>query len=273
MVADKGQAGREGREGRGGRPSHAAGIGRRVRRTKITGLGTYVPPRLLTNADFEKMVDTTSEWIVQRTGIRERHIVDPGVGSTRRALAAQADPYVFVAPDNGVLSAVFNRQPPSRLVEISQPRYVRATVSRTFEGRDRFAPAAAWLARGVPMASLGPTIGNWERIAIPSASPDAHGLRGEILRIDRFGNLITNVDRRIWNQVVGSEPVIIRSGGVAARLVETYGEIAAGEVGALFGSSDRLELAVCEGSAVERLGLRRGDEVLVTFASAMRSTS
>ena len=82
-------------------------------------------------------------------------VVDPGVGSSRRGIAAECGDYRFVAPDNGVLSAVFREHPPKRVVELSERRYFRPTVSRTFEGRDRFAPAAAWLLKGVDLGALG----------------------------------------------------------------------------------------------------------------------
>ena len=82
-------------------------------------------------------------------------IVDPGVGSPRRGIAAEAGDYRFVAPDNGVLTAVLRELPPKRIVELTERRYARPTVSRTFEGRDRFAPAAAWLAKGIQLSALG----------------------------------------------------------------------------------------------------------------------
>ena len=82
-------------------------------------------------------------------------VVDPGVGSARRGIAAEAGDYRFVAPDNGVLTAVFQDVPPKKIVELTERRYARPTVSRTFEGRDRFAPAAAWLAKGIQLAALG----------------------------------------------------------------------------------------------------------------------
>ena len=94
-------------------------------------------------------------------------VVDPGVGSTRRGMAAEAGEYRFVAPDNGVLSAVLDEHPPARVVELSEPRYARPTVSRTFEGRDRFAPAAAWLATGVDLGALGRGAGELRRLVIP----------------------------------------------------------------------------------------------------------
>ena len=85
-------------------------------------------------------------------------VVDPGVGSSRRGLAADTGEYRFVAPDNGVLTAVFREAAPKKVVELTERKYARPTVSRTFEGRDRFAPAAGWLAKGLPLASLGRAI-------------------------------------------------------------------------------------------------------------------
>src|SRR6266508_5998458 len=96
-------------------------------------------------------------------------VVDPGVGSARRGIAAEAHDYKFVAPDNGVLTAVFRESPPKRIVELSERKYARATVSRTFEGRDRFAPAAAWLAKGVELSALGRPAGPLHRLEMPHA--------------------------------------------------------------------------------------------------------
>ncbi len=85
-------------------------------------------------------------------------VIDPGVGSTRRPIAAEAGGYRFVAPDNGVLTLVFEETPPKRVVELTERRYARPTLSRTFEGRDRFAPAAAWLAKGIGLTAFGRTL-------------------------------------------------------------------------------------------------------------------
>src|SRR5260221_1088988 len=94
-------------------------------------------------------------------------VVDPGVGSARHGIAAEAGDFKFVAPDNGVLSAVLDEHPRRRVVELSERRYARPTVSRTFEGRDRFAPAAAWLAKGIELTALGRPAGDIQRVAIP----------------------------------------------------------------------------------------------------------
>src|SRR5215471_15015273 len=110
-------------------------------------------------------------------------VVDPGVGTGRRGLAAEAGERRFVAPDNGVLSAVFQEAPPKRVVELSERRYARPTVSRTFEGRDRFAPAAAWLAKGIQLSALGRTITTYQQLEIPQPVVNADQIAGQVVRI------------------------------------------------------------------------------------------
>jgi len=185
-------------------------------------------------------------------------VVDPGVGSARRGIAAEAGDYKFVAPDNGVLTAVLEEHPPKRVVELTERKYARPTVSRTFEGRDRFAPAAAWLAKGVELAALGRSAGAFHKLEIPRAQVAADRIDGQVLRVDRFGNLITNIDRKSFDKVAGG-PLEIRIGShVVPRVVSTYAEAAGGDVCALFGSTDHLEIAVNGASAAERLDLGRG---------------
>ena len=194
-------------------------------------------------------------------------VVDPGVGSARRGLAADTGDYRFVAPDNGLLTAVFREAPPKRVVELTERRYARPTVSRTFEGRDRFAPAAAWLAKGIQLTALGRPVGDYHRldIATPEVADDA--LRGAVLRVDRFGNLVTNIDRRTFETFVRSAGVRIVAGGRSvARLVATYADIQSGETCALFGSTDHLEFAANSGSAASQLSLDRGAPVEVRRA-------
>ncbi len=191
-------------------------------------------------------------------------VVDPGVGSSRPGLAAEVGDYRFVAPDNGVLTAVFQDQPPRRVVVLSERRYARPTISRTFEGRDRFAPAAAWLAKGVELTALGRTAQEYQRLEIPRAVVDGARITGEVLRVDRFGNLVTNLDRRLVERAREQGSLSIRAGGEhIAHLVATYSEVASGEICALFGSSDHLEISVNSGSASERLGIGRGAPVEV----------
>jgi S-adenosylmethionine hydrolase len=194
-------------------------------------------------------------------------VVDPGVGSSRRALAAEAGGYRFVAPDNGVLTLVFKDTPPKRVVELTERRYARPTVSRTFEGRDRFAPAAAWLAKGIDLSGLGRTLTAWQTLSVPDPAVTAGQVVGEVLRVDRFGNLVTNVDRRTFERFAGGGRLEIVAGTQAVdAVVATYAEARAGAVCALFGSSDHLEIAVNGGSAAERLALGRGARVTISRA-------
>jgi S-adenosylmethionine hydrolase len=188
-------------------------------------------------------------------------VVDPGVGSTRRGIAAEAGDYKFVAPDNGVLSAVFDEHPPKRVVELSERRYARPTVSRTFEGRDRFAPAAAWLAKGIELTALGRPAGNIHRLELARPVFDAGRIDGEVQRIDRFGNLITNIDRKTFDQIAKGPLQIEVGGHPVSRVVSTYSDAAPGEVFALFGSSDHLEIAANGSSAARELVLERGAPV------------
>jgi S-adenosyl-L-methionine hydrolase (adenosine-forming) len=192
-------------------------------------------------------------------------VVDPGVGSARRGVAADTGDYRFVAPDNGVLTQVLRESPAKKIVELTERRYARPTVSRTFEGRDRFAPAAAWIAKGTQFAALGRSVAEIQKldIPIPEVAPDA--VRGAVLRVDRFGNLVTNIDRKTVERLGQAGAITIDAGGHRiSRLVATYAELPVEGVGALFGSTDHLELAAPSSSAAERLALTRGAVVTVT---------
>ncbi len=190
-------------------------------------------------------------------------VVDPGVGSSRRGIAAEIGDYKFVAPDNGVLTPIVDEHPPRRVVELSERKYARPTVSRTFEGRDRFAPAAAWLAKGVDLAALGRSAGTIHRLDLPHARADAQAIVGEVVRVDHFGNLITNIGRQMFD-TLAREAVEIRAGEhPVTRVVSTYADAPAGEICALFGSTDHLEIAANGTSAAERLALGRGAVVHV----------
>ena len=192
-------------------------------------------------------------------------VVDPGVGSSRRGLAADVGDYRLVAPDNGVLTSVFQETPPKRVVELTERRYARPTVSRTFEGRDRFAPAAAWLAKGIQLSALGRPVTDYRLLDIPTPAAEDGRIAGEVLLVDRFGNAVTNIDRKAFERLAQTGTIQIEAGthGID-RLVETYADIGGDEVCALFGSTDHLEFAANSSSAAERLGLDRGAPVTVS---------
>jgi S-adenosylmethionine hydrolase len=183
-------------------------------------------------------------------------VVDPGVGSGRRGLAAEAGDFRFVAPDNGVLSAVFRELPPKRVVELTERKYARPTVSRTFE--------AGWLAKGIGLTSLGRPLHDYQHLSLPEPTVDDSAITGAVVRVDRFGNLITNIDHRTFDQFSrGAAIAVTIDGHEVPRIVPTYADSGAGEICALFGSTDHLEIAVNAGSAASVLGLSRGAAVVV----------
>ena len=191
-------------------------------------------------------------------------VVDPGVGSSRRGVAVEAGEYRFVAPDNGVLTSVLAEIKPKRMVELTERRYARATVSRTFEGRDRFAPAAGWLAKGVDLAALGRPLASLVSLDIPEPRVDGDCLEGDVMRVDRFGNLVTNISRPSFEEFRASSKVRIEAGTHhVEHLVATYADAPPGAVCALFGSTDHLEIACNGDNAHERLALGRGARVRV----------
>jgi len=191
-------------------------------------------------------------------------VVDPGVGSARRGIVADTGDHRFVAPDNGVLTAALRESPARRVFEMTERKYARPTISRTFEGRDRFAPAAGWLAKGVDLSTFGRSAGAVHQLHIPTPTATGDLLSGEVLRVDRFGNLVTNIDRKLFDQFVHSSGIEIAAAtNRIGRVVGTYADAAMDEVCALFGSTDHLEIAVNAGSARDRLNLTRGAPVTI----------
>lgn len=195
-------------------------------------------------------------------------VVDPGVGSSRRAIAADGGGYRFVGPDNGVLSVALGEVASPRVFELSDPRYARPSISRTFEGRDRFAPAAAWLASGIDVSVVGDPIDAFVRLELARPIVTTAAIEGEVLRVDRFGNLITNIDRPQLDAFLGGGTAVV---SVNARripgIVGTYADVGEGDLCALVGSSDRLEISLRGGSAAASLGAWPGTAVHVRRAA------
>jgi S-adenosyl-L-methionine hydrolase (adenosine-forming) len=195
-------------------------------------------------------------------------VVDPGVGSTRRGLAAEAGGYFFVAPDNGILSGVLAKLAPARVVELASDAYARAEISRTFEGRDRFGPAAAWLAAGVALEKFGPPVAQSAlvQLATPTPTASASEIGGEVVRVDRFGNLITNVDRHAFDTVSMTRRMAVRIGDRTVPVVATYADVPHGTLCSVFGSTNHLEIAANRASAASLLGLGAGARVVISPA-------
>jgi len=192
-------------------------------------------------------------------------VVDPGVGSERRAIALRTPQATFVAPDNGVLSYVVAGERVEEIVHVTNPRYHLPPVSRTFHGRDIFAPIAAHLARGIPLAELGEPL--TEIVAFPLPRPQVRPdgtIVGQVIHIDRFGNLITSImSKDLADHPLLREGIIGIKGQSIRGTANNYAEGAPGKLLALIGSSDHLEIAVSGGSASQTLEAKVGDEVLL----------
>jgi S-adenosylmethionine hydrolase len=184
-------------------------------------------------------------------------VVDPGVGSSRRPLAAQAGDHFFVAPDNGVLSQVFERET-AAVRQVDVERYGLKPLSQTFHGRDIFAPAAAWLSKGTPFEQMGPLIA--DPVVLPATAPvqmEPGYWQGRLLHIDRFGNLVTSFEPSVLD---GRRDGFLLTVGQlkVSRRVGTYAE-ALGEAPFLIeGSSGYLEVSLRQHSAAQQAGVRIG---------------
>jgi S-adenosylmethionine hydrolase len=202
-------------------------------------------------------------------------VVDPGVGTARRAIAVEARgdqgevPFRFVAPDNGVLTRVLEARPTVRAVELRERRFWRPTVSQTFHGRDVFGPVAAHWSRGADIAEFGPPLASpLVKLMLPRPVREGSNLLGEVVRTDAFGNLITNIsgadlsiaDRTRLTVEIGTQRI--------AGISRAYQDRATGELLAVVGSSGMLEIAICCGHAGEILAVWSGDKVVVRGLSS-----
>jgi S-adenosylmethionine hydrolase len=189
-------------------------------------------------------------------------VVDPGVGSARRPIFCEADGQFFIAPDNGVLSMIFDAGR-HRVRVISNQKLFLEKVSRTFHGRDVFAPAAAHLAKGLAPAKFGKLIHDPVRnLSLKPTQLSPQHWSGVVLHVDRFGNLITN-----FHADLARRPFALRAGKKKiTKFAGTYAETAMGELFAIVGSSEYVEVAVNQGSAAKKLGLGAGAAVELVYA-------
>jgi S-adenosyl-L-methionine hydrolase (adenosine-forming) len=226
----------------------------------------HIPSQDTTEAAFQ----LATVWSAFPPGTCHVIVVDPGVGSRRRAVAVEAGGHYFIAPDNGLLTLVAGVAPPSRAVVLDRNVWFRVEVSSTFHGRDLFAPVAGHLSTGqVAFNELGTLVAPESLQQLPwTPVLDRPGhAQAPVVSIDRFGNCRTLLTRR---QLPGDpELVYVRCGGVSVRGVQrTYSDVPMGRTLALFGSHGGLELAVRGGSAAAAWDIKRGDDVLVLVDSA-----
>jgi S-adenosyl-L-methionine hydrolase (adenosine-forming) len=192
-------------------------------------------------------------------------VVDPGVGTDRRPILVASDQHYFVAPDNGVLSWVYDQTEALYAWHIISEHYFRQPISKTFHGRDVFAPVAAWFSKSWQTSAFGEPITDFTRFGLPRPKAAGNTVRGVVLRVDQFGNLMTNVrveDIPALAALQGS--CTIKAGSaVVKKIVPTFAEGASGEPVGVIGSSGYLEICMNKTSAARTLGIGRGTEVTV----------
>ena len=201
-------------------------------------------------------------------------VVDPGVGSDRRALAVATPDAYFVGPDNGVLAPVIEDARGQHgadvsVVELTDARYWLPHISRTFHGRDIFAPVAAHLLGGAPLAALGRPAGPIRQgVTRPPTAAAGGGIEGDIVHVDRFGNCITNITRNdLDRRGIDDRLTVLIAGERVPGIYQTYSMGPVGLPMALFGSSGHLEVAVCNGNAAKALGVMAGDRLRVVAST------
>jgi len=200
-------------------------------------------------------------------------VVDPGVGTARRPIIASSDRHNFVAPDNGVLSLMYAKEERLHVRHVSSDHYFQQPISNTFHGRDIFAPVAAYLAKGVDHEKFGPEIADYVRFNAPKPKlVDAKTLRGVVLKVDRFGNLITNFTAKdvpaLFEGKASELKISVGKREITA-LYTNYAQGGPGEVFAILGSMGYLEISSNRGAANQLTSAAKGSEVNITLGGAL----
>lgn len=191
-------------------------------------------------------------------------VIDPEVGGKRKPILLKTRNYFFVGPDNGLFSPVAEKDGVDQVIELTNSEYFLSPMSSTFHGRDLFAPVAAHLSLGVRPEAFGRRMDQWVKLDFRKPEEKGERLIGEILMVDHFGNLITNIEENRFFNFIKDHKFVIRIGEEKIlKISQGYWEGRRGKPLALFGSAGFLEIAVREGSAQKRLGLNRGDTVII----------
>ncbi len=191
-------------------------------------------------------------------------VVDPGVGTVRRPIVVDTPDHIFVGPDNGVFSRIYAAEATCEIRVITESKYLLPQIGDTFHGRDIFAPVGAHLSRGVAPSGVGPVVTDPVRHDPPQPKVWQDQVTGEVIHIDSFGNIITNISRELFEMVVGDRSFqVVVNGKKIDRLSRTYQDVERGHALALFGSIDLLEIAVRGGRADRRIGAGKGDPIQI----------
>jgi len=233
---------------------------------RLVDISHHIPPQDIQHGGFV-VVTAYAFWPPDTVHLI---VIDPGVGSERRAVAVETTRGTFVAPDNGVLSYVLARERVLRAVSLTNPLYWHHPVSPVFHGRDIFGPAAAYLATGVDLTALGQSLTEGELVRLPAPMPERHAdghITAHVQHIDAFGNCTTDVPgdwvraRTHWQVTVGDH--------VIDEIGRTFSDVSAGSVVALVDSTDFVAIAVRNGDAAEALSLSIGSVVTLSPKSAL----
>jgi S-adenosylmethionine hydrolase len=193
-------------------------------------------------------------------------VVDPGVGTKRAIVYAEIAGHRFICPDNGLLTRLADRHPPTKIIEVTNRQYFRSVVSSTFHGRDIMGPVAAHLSLGLDPYLLGAPLSELRRLDLPGAYRMANHIEGQVISVDSFGNLITNITREMLAGVPTDESVTVRCDEHETQgIFQTYADQPAMTLVALIGSNDQLEIAIVEDSAQIMLGVGKGAPVEVRW--------
>ncbi len=216
-------------------------------------------------------------------------VIDPGVGSSRKPIAVETNKGIFVGPDNGLFSYVFKQVEIRKTVALQNPKYLLNDVSSTFHGRDIFSPAGAHLASGIPVEDLGPVLNKLVWLDTPRFEVKADSIHGEIIYIDRFGNMVTSIGHLAWGEddtlkitpvfdptfdegvtfpdAIRPESCHIQIGEIELdSLCFSYSNTSKGNILAVVNSARHLEIAINQGNAAEKLGIKVGEPVILRFS-------
>lgn len=225
---------------------------------QIVDITHTIPPQDVHGAAF--LINSTYRYFP--AGAIHVVVVDPGVGSRRRAIVCQTDTAYFVCPDNGVLSYILGNDTAHRVVALGNTDYWLSEVSNTFHGRDIFAPAAAHLSRGISLSQFGDAVNNVVRLPIQIPQVTKTAIVGSVIWVDRFGNLITNLTSDMLESFGMNDGFVVKAGTAEIhRLNRAYAESEEGECLAIIGSSGYLEISINQGSASQVIGLKRNDVI------------